>query len=75
MGPPVGVALDARQVGNKGQFMRIRCCPNVVLRPVLCEWKGEETLGFGGGVWKWVRRLRLGRNRTMGMQCICYLSF
>jgi len=37
MGPPLGLALDARQVGNGGWFVRSGCRPNAVLRPVLCE--------------------------------------
>ena len=46
---PLGVALDARQVGNEGRFVSV-CRLNAVLRPVLCERKGEEMLGFGGGI-------------------------
>jgi hypothetical protein len=37
MGPSLRVALDARQVGNEGRFVRSGCRPNAVLRPVLCE--------------------------------------
>ena len=47
---PLGVALDARQVGNEGRPFVSVCHLNAVLRPVLCERKGEEMLGFGGGI-------------------------
>ncbi|KAF9473653.1 hypothetical protein BDN70DRAFT_816926, partial [Pholiota conissans] len=37
VGPPLGVALDARGVGGEGRFVRWGCRPNAVLRPVLCK--------------------------------------
>jgi hypothetical protein len=42
VGPPLGLALDARQVGNEGRFVRSGCRPNAVLRPVLCEKAVEK---------------------------------
>ena len=65
MGPPLGVALDARQVGNEGRFVRSGCRPNAVLRPVLCEQKGEETLGFGVFA---LRDLRVGEEVVLGWE-------
>src|SRR3954465_10571855 len=35
--PPLSLALDARTVGSEGRFVRSRCRPNAVLRPVLCR--------------------------------------
>ncbi len=37
LGPPLGVALDARGVGSEGRFVRWGCRPNAVLRPVICR--------------------------------------
>ena len=65
MGPPLGVALDARQVGNEGRFVRSGCRPNAVLRPVLCEQKGEETLGFGVFA---LRDLKVGEEIVLGWE-------
>ena len=65
MGPPLGVALDARQVGNEGRFVRSGCRPNAVLRPVLCEQKGEETLGFGVFA---LRDLKMGEGIMLGWE-------
>ena len=42
LGPPFEVALDARLVGNHSRFVRRGCKPNAVLRPVLCDGKGEQ---------------------------------
>jgi len=41
----LGVALDARQVGNEGRFVRSGCRPNAVLRLVLCERELEKEKG------------------------------
>jgi uncharacterized protein len=49
--------LDARQVGNEGRFVRSGCDPNAVLRPVVCERKGEETSGLGAFA---LRDLKMG---------------
>ncbi|KAF9802748.1 hypothetical protein IEO21_09824 [Rhodonia placenta] len=36
IGPPLDLALDARQTGNQSRFVRSGCRPNAVLRAVLC---------------------------------------
>lgn len=39
IGPPLDLALDARQTGNQSRFVRSGCRPNAILRPVLCPRK------------------------------------
>ncbi|KAG6809647.1 hypothetical protein H0H92_015408 [Tricholoma furcatifolium] len=46
LGPPLDVALDARMAGDDGRWVRSGCKPNAVLKPVLCDAKDKETLGF-----------------------------
>jgi len=65
VGPPLGVALDALQVGNEGRFVRSGCRPNAVLRPMLCKQKGEETLGFGVFA---LRDLNVGEEIVLGWE-------
>ena len=77
MGPPLRVALDARQVGNEGQFVKSGCRLNAVLRPMLCEQKGEETLGFGVFA---LRDLNVGEEIVLGWEwddgnAVPYLCF
>jgi uncharacterized protein len=62
MGPPLRVALDARRVGNEGQFVKSGCCPNAAM---LCEQKGEETLGFGVFA---LRDLNVGEEIVLGWE-------
>ncbi|KAF8188746.1 hypothetical protein BJ912DRAFT_851154 [Pholiota molesta] len=47
LGPPLGVALDARGAGGEGRFVRWGCRPNAVLRPVLCREGRGKTAKFG----------------------------
>jgi uncharacterized protein len=53
IGPPLDLALDARQAGNEARWARNGCRPNAVLKPVLCPEERhkradpETTLGFG----------------------------
>ncbi|KAF8160301.1 hypothetical protein BJ912DRAFT_327011, partial [Pholiota molesta] len=47
LGPPLGVALDARGAGGEGRFVRWGCRPNAVLRPVLCREGRGKRAKFG----------------------------
>lgn len=44
IGPPLDLALDARQAGDNSRYLRSGCRPNAVLRPVLCP---PDSLSFG----------------------------
>ncbi|EKM74756.1 hypothetical protein AGABI1DRAFT_132875 [Agaricus bisporus var. burnettii JB137-S8] len=44
LGPPLDLALDARQAGDNSRYLRSGCRPNAVLRPVLSP---PDSLSFG----------------------------
>ncbi|EJU06385.1 SET domain-containing protein, partial [Dacryopinax primogenitus] len=62
LGPPLSVALDAREWGNEARFARVSCRPNALVRPMIVQGELRFGLVSIGGIgrreeivvpWEW----------------------
>src|ERR1700678_2796406 len=67
LGPPLGVALDSRIIGNHSGFVRNGCRSNAVLSPVLCGPPAEDETALGFGVFA-MRKLKPGVEIILGWE-------